>query len=97
MTHEEHEIIIKKRGGLCEICHIRPATQLHHCIVRRRKGHPEYDVEENLEAVCEVCHAKPGTDSYEHSCEFWARQVKRGYDMQAWYDGLNLKVKERYD
>lgn len=36
-------------------------------------------------------------DSYDHACEFWKRQVARGYKMTEWYASLNLKYREYYE
>ena len=90
------EQLIRERGPYCEMCYWRPATDPHHCIIRQMKGHPEYDVLENLEALCHDCHMDGYVDSYEHSQAFWARQVERGYKMQEWKDSLGLKYKEEY-
>jgi hypothetical protein len=96
MNKELYDAIVKKRGYFCESCGVRIATELHHCIIRRSKRHPEFDCEQNLELLCKFCHSSPGIDSYSHSCDFWRKQVHRGYDMQAWIDSLGLKSKEFY-
>ena len=89
--------LVAKRGNYCEMCCWNVPTELHHCIVHRRKGHPDYDAEENLELLCRECHSDGYVNSYEHRVGFWERQKKRGYKMQEWYDSLNLKVKERFE
>lgn len=93
------ETLVVERGIHCEMCHWRNATQVHHCIVKRKKGHPEYDVPANSELLCDECHiwGDGYVNSYEHKVGFWERQKKRGYDMQGWYDSLNLKHKENYE
>lgn len=74
----------------CEICDKRLGTDLHHCIEKRRKGHPELDCEINLEVVCHQCHMEGKADSKEHAIEFVKRQIERGHDVLDWYDGLPL-------
>ncbi len=90
------EYYINLRGNFCENCGCRPASELHHAIIRRSKKHPEYDAPENLELVCRHCHASGDLDSYSHSCVFWKRQVSRGYDMEKWIQSLGLKTREFY-
>ena len=100
MNHQKmFELLVLKRGAYCEMCQWRRATQKHHCIVRQKKGHPEYDVEENLELICDECHiwGDGYVNSYEHKVGFWQRQKERGYEMQGWYDSLNLKTKEMFE
>jgi len=60
------------------------------------KYHPKLDSEENLMPVCHECHMKGEVNSRETKILFWQEQIKRGYDMQTWYNGLNLKHKENY-
>lgn len=91
------EVIQGKRGIYCENCGLRVATELHHAIIRRSRKHKEYDCEENLELACQQCHSSGELDTYDHSCQFWKRQISRGYDMASWHKGLNLKTKEYYD
>ena len=82
--------LLKSRYPLCEVCGIRPGTDLHHCIEKRRKGHPELDCEINLEVVCHKCHMEGRADSKEHAIEFVKNQIDKGYDVIGWYDGLPL-------
>jgi len=91
--------IVAKRGKYCELCNWREATAPHHCIVKQKKKHPEYDVEENIELVCDECHiwGDGYVNSYQHKVGFWERQKKRGYNMKEWYDSLNLKHKEFFE
>ena len=98
-NQEMFDLLVSKRGAYCEICLWHKATQLHHCIVKRKKGCPERDVEENLELVCDECHiwGDGYVNSYPHRCSFWQKQKERGYDMQSWYDSLNLKSKEHFE
>ena len=100
MTPEElFDFLVAERGPYCEICHWRKATQAHHCIVKRRKGHPERDVPANRELTCDECHiwGDGYVNSYEHKCSFWQKQIERGYDMRKFYDSLNLKSKEHFE
>ena len=88
--------ILRKRP-MCEICHVRPATQLHHCIVHDMKRyHKELTVPENLMPVCEICHTSlaQSANSKKVREEFIDEQIKRGYNIGAWYRELPLKVKE---
>jgi hypothetical protein len=86
-----------KRGWRCEICGLETrALERHHCLIHRRKGHPEFDDERNLEMLCSICHEKYA-NSFEHKREFWAKQKIRYPDMEEWYQNLPLKVKENFD
>ena len=89
--------LIKERGPKCERCRDKDATDLHHSLIGRMKKKPELNVEENGELLCKECHKFPG--SYDERVIFWNEQCRRyGYEhMRAWYDGLNLKVKEVFD
>ena len=77
--------ILAKRP-ICEICWEARATQLHHCIEGRMKGHPELDHEINLEPVCATCHMEGKGDSPEHAMEFALRQMQLGFDVLSWYE-----------
>jgi hypothetical protein len=85
------------RGGWCYMCETAPWTELHHCLVHKKYGHPEYDCVENLMPVCSDCH--PYANGYKIRCRFWRSQVKL-YSrdrMMEWLDGLNLKVPLRFE
>jgi len=85
------------RGTDCEMCHIRPATQRHHCLYHRKKGVKELDEEYNIMIVCEKCHLYDGTpNSHETKVAFWNTQCARyGKErMLAWHRRVSLKVKE---
>lgn len=98
ISQELWDEIVAERGPQCELCHWRMATQKHHCIVKRKKGHPEFDCKENIEITCDECHiwGDGYINSYEHKVGFWNKQVARGYDMRKFYDSLNLKVRENF-
>ena len=89
--------LIQERGSLCERCRIRDATDAHHALIGRMKRKPELNVEYNCQLLCKECHAIPG--SYNERVAFWERQcIRYGADeMRAWFDGLNLLIKERYE
>ena len=67
---ELFDSIIAKRGEYCQVCYWNKATELHHCIVHRRKGNKKLDDPRNLEAVCHECHQLGLVNSYEHRCGF---------------------------
>jgi hypothetical protein len=78
----------------CERCG-RPATQWHHCLVRRNKRHPEYNAIYNLEHLCVSCHEHKG--GYEERRAFYNRQANRyGVSFVEWWDSLDIPGKERY-
>ena len=100
MNHQDmFDLLVEERGPYCELCNWRRATQKHHCIVKQKRGHPEYDVKINLELTCDECHiwGDGYINSYEHKCGFWKRQVERGLDIGGWYDSLPLKKKEHFE
>lgn len=88
--------LLKERGALCARCRLRPATDLHHALIGRMKGHPELDVKENAELICKKCHQSPG--GYKAREQFWAKQCSRYGEkhMREWLDSLDLKVKPRF-
>ena len=90
-----NDLLLKR--SICEMCGVRQATELHHCIIHRRKGNPKLDAEENLMPVCHQCHMEAKVNSREVRKKFWKEQIKRGYDMHAWYNSLGLKYKEYFD
>ena len=85
--------LVDERGPECERCG-EEATDLHHALIGRMKGKPELNVEENAQLLCKKCHSNVG--GYAERCEFWKVQCERyGVEhIKAWYDGLDLKVKE---
>ena len=88
--------LIRSRGYSCEYCKIRPATDLHHALIGRMKGHPELDCEENFMVACHYCHVgKELLDTQDVKLWFWNVQCDRyGYDhMIAFIKDLPLKVK----
>ena len=88
--------LIDERGSECERCG-NDATDLHHGLIGRMKKKPELNVEENAELLCKECHKNVG--GYPERCEFWKIQCDRyGRSViKAWYDGLDLKIKEILD
>jgi hypothetical protein len=46
--------VITRSGGICELCGMRFATEIHHIAGRRRKAHAD-----NLIHLCEECHKPP--------------------------------------
>ena len=45
---------LERAGYICEDCHIRPATEVHHLTYERIFDEPATD----LRALCRLCHAK---------------------------------------
>lgn len=90
--------IEKKRGSFCECCGAENLPlEGHHMILHRMKGHTELDCEENIMLVCQPCHQSGVVNSWESRVSFWDTQVSRGYKMKEWLDGLNLKIKPRFE
>ena len=97
-NHDEmfKQDLIERRGWMCQWCKIRPATDLHHALIGRMKGHPELDCEENYMTACAKCHTGDELlDTQEVKIWFWNVQCQRyGLDhMQEWVKSLPLKVK----
>ena len=94
---ELKERILTKRP-ICEICGLRRATQLHHCLVHdMKKYHKELTVEENLMPVCERCHTstEQTANNLAVRIKFCLRQINvYNLDVVKWYNDLPLKVKE---
>ncbi len=89
-----------KRGWACEICgRATVYLERHHCLVHRRKGHPELDDERDIQLVCARCHHTVA-NSFENKRAFWAKQLERYGDknMREWYASLPTKYrKESFD
>jgi hypothetical protein len=80
--------LIRCGGSNCEECGLRNPCQRNHCIIHRAKGYEKFlDVPENVEFICQKCHTYPG-HTKAHKKEFWYKQIKRGYDMDKWWDSL---------
>ena len=81
----------------CQVCHLRPAEEVHHCLYGRRKGVPELDVDYNFQLTCQKCHRYSGLAKqwknklafWEWACSYYGRDV-----MVKWHESLPLKVKE---
>ena len=84
---------IETRGSVCEYCHSRIATDRHHALEHRQKRYPELDNEINISFVCHACHMSGILDTSDYALSFAVMQIKRGYNLLAWYDLLPLKVK----
>lgn len=82
---------------MCEICQTRRATELHHCLFHRRKGHKELDVAENFQLTCLICHSSVA-NSHANERAFWKVQVSRYGEkhMLDWWESIPLKTKERF-
>lgn len=91
------EKLFVDRGPKCEECGLMTTRlELHHWLFHRMKGHPELDVEQNCGLVCLGCH-KGIVNGYESRKRFWAKQIARGYNMQEWWENLDLKAKQRFE
>lgn len=84
--------------GLCRWCNIRPAVELHHCLIHRMKKYPQLDCVENYMPVCRECHAAGKVNGWEARVRWWNTQcVTLGkYHMMAWLESLPLKVKPKF-
>ena len=47
--------VISNAGGICEVCHTLPVTEVHHL---KYPKWGTFDVPENLIAVCHRCHCE---------------------------------------
>lgn len=96
---EMKERILKKRP-ICELCGLRRATQLHHCLVHDMKQyHALLTVEENLLPCCDRCHTsmEQTANRLDVRVKFAHRQIDvYGLDVIKWYTGLPLKFKEQW-
>ena len=89
--------LLEERGLLCEICQERPATELHHCLFHRMKGHKELDVAENHQLTCLICHGSVA-NSHDNERQFWAKQCERYGEkhMLDWWESVDLRIKEKF-
>ena len=84
---------------LCEWCEEREATDPHHCLIGRDIHNPGLDDPRNIGMVCRQCHSQwIGTGGRLVKESWWKiKCAKHGEDdMQEWYSGLRLKVKEKF-
>ena len=84
---------------ICEWCGMRPATDMHHCLIGRDKHNPALDDEHNIGHVCRWCHLQwIGTGGRKVREAWWGIQCRKygEADMRRWYDGLKLKSKEMF-
>ena len=91
------KIEILSKRPICEICHNRRATQLHHCLVRDSKMfHRLVTVPENLMPVCDICHTslEQTANSMDIKVSFATEQKERGVNVGEWYRSLPMKIKE---
>ena len=86
----------ERNTTLCEVCHMRPAVESHHCLYRRDKHQPRLNDKENLQLVCHECHANGSADSWDNRIIFWQVQCTRygASHMKEWHDKIDYKVKE---
>ena len=60
----------------CQICKMRDATQLHHCMEWKMKKHKKViDVEENGLELCDPCHAV--AQNYDTALLAWEINLER--------------------
>ena len=88
--------LIRKRNYACQWCKIRPATDLHHALLGRMKGHPELNCEENYACVCSFCHTgEELLDTQDAKLYFWGVlcNIYGRSHMLDWIKSLSLKVK----
>jgi len=82
---------------LCEYCGYRPATEAHHVLYHRMKGHPELDCIENCAAVCHECHMDGKVNGWDFQVHHWQKRRRHGLDMAGWNDNLRLRIKENWE
>jgi len=87
---------------LCKLCKVRPATELAHAIIHKRytrnkKTHKFLDVKENALEICTACQKK--SETYEGRLQAFKINSERygKANMEAWYDGLPLLIKENFE
>jgi hypothetical protein len=88
--------ILEERGSLCEWCHERPWTELHHCLIHRKKGFQQLDHPYNLMAVCKICHESGEVNNFSARVVFYLVQILRGCDIEKWLSELPLKIKPNF-
>lgn len=81
-SRRAHGAVMARAGGLCEVCGLRRATEVHH---RLHRSHGGPDTVENQLAVCgwgnhTGCHGRAHSDSLRY-VNGWA--VRSGYDPGA--------------
>jgi len=94
--------LVVDQGLDCQYCFERKSTQGAHALVHKRvynntKKHKNINVRENFMPCCDQC-AK-FSETYAGRCHAWwvlCSWYGRSR-IKAWYDGLNLKVKEMFE
>ena len=60
----KRRVVLERARYICEVCHIRPATEVHHLTYERVFG----ELATDLQAICSICHRnihwrKPANDN----------------------------------
>ena len=81
------KLALLQKYPACEICGIRPAVEVNHCLYHVHGG--IFDSNENCQAVCHECHNQNG-HSRVNKVNHWYKRKSEGYPMQSW----NLLISE---
>lgn len=89
MTHAYRlfKIALLQKYPTCEICGIRQASQVNHCLYHVHGG--IFDSFENCHSSCEQCHNARG-HSRANKARHWQKRFDEGFEMCAW----NMQVVE---
>ena len=81
------------QGVICQNCGSRPASELHHGIVGRKKGYTVLDRKENLVPLCHQCNFSRVLDNYQGRQKCWNMMIdKWGQSvMDEWLILVNLQ------
>lgn len=87
VTDEVAQEVIRRSGGICERCRVRPGTELHHRVTRARGGpHDAF----NLAHLCGECHHVWAHGENEYP---W---LVPGYFIRGVYHGIDEAYRAQY-
>ena len=83
----------KNMGVVCQNCGQKPASELHHGIVGRKKGYTVLDRKENLLPLCHDCNYSRVLDNYAGRQKVWRMMIDMWGQsvMDEWLILVNLE------
>lgn len=100
ITQATIDQLLKEQKGDCPICgRALNEYHVHHALITRDVRFQKWlDQPENLQLICPRCHANHGRlSNFYARKKAWKAKVELGYDLDAWYDSIPMRVKENFE